>query len=72
MRIRLAGEADFGVVKSITQDTIKSVYPKYYPKGAVQFFSDHHSDENIRRDIKAGRVWLLITDEEAPAGTVTL
>ena len=68
----MAREDDFSIVKSITQDTIKSVYPKYYPKGAVQFFSDHHSAEKIRRDIKAGIVWLLITDEETPAGTVTL
>ena len=72
MKIRAAGESDFDVVKSITQDTIKAVYPKYYPEGAVQFFSDHHSDERIRRDIGTGRVWLLITDEDAAAGTVTL
>lgn len=72
MKIRLACESDFDVVKNITQDTIRSVYPNYYPKGAVQFFADHHSDENIRRDIGNGRVWLLITDEEVFAGTVTL
>lgn len=72
MKIKLAEEKDFSIVKSITQDTIKSVYPKYYPKGAVQFFSDHHSDENIRRDIEAQRVWLLVTDDDVPAGTVTL
>ena len=72
MKIRLADEKDFDIVKSITQDTIMTVYPKYYPEGAVRFFSDHHSDESIRRDIIAERVWLVITDEGVPAGTVTL
>lgn len=30
------------------------------------------SDENIMRDIRAGIVYLLISDEGIPAGTVTL
>ncbi|MBO7452371.1 MAG: GNAT family N-acetyltransferase [Clostridiales bacterium] len=72
MEIRKAVEKDFETVKTITQDTIKEVYPKYYPDGAVKFFSNHHSDENIRRDINNGRVYLLITDDKEMAGTVTL
>ena len=42
--IRTAKETDFDSVKNITQTTIWSVYPKYYPSGAVQFFSDHHTN----------------------------
>ena len=72
MKIRTAEQTDCGTVKAITQGTIHAVYPKYYPAGAVQFFSDHHSDEKIMRDISDGTVCLLITDDGIPAGTVTL
>ena len=69
--IRIANEFDFEYVKRITQTTIKAVYPKYYPSGAVQFFCDHHSDEKILEDIKANRVY-LIENEENEVGTVTI
>ena len=72
MNIRIAEEKDFNTVKDITQDTIKSAYPKYYPQGAVIFFSEYHSDEKIIRDIRAGNVYLLISEEDIPAGTVTI
>ena len=71
MNIRIANENDFESVKRITQTTIKAVYPKYYPAGAVQFFCDHHSDEKILEDIKANRVY-LIENEENEVGTVTI
>ena len=71
MNIRIANEFDFEYVKRITQTTIKAVYPKYYPAGAVQFFFDHHSDEKILEDIKANRVY-LIENEENEVGTVTI
>ena len=71
MNIRIANEFDFESVKRITQTTIKTVYPKYYPNGAVQFFCDHHSDEKILEDIKANRVY-LIENEENEVGTVTI
>ena len=69
--IRAAKEIDFDSVKNITQTTIWSVYPKYYPSGAVQFFSDHHSDERIKADIDARKVFLLEIDE-TEIGTVTV
>ena len=72
MNIRAAEEKDFDIVKKITRDTIRDIYPCYYPQGAVLFFLDHHSDENIMRDIRSGIVYLLISDEGIPAGTVTL
>ncbi len=71
-RIVRAKENDLETVKKITQTTIREVYPKYYPSGAVEFFSEHHSDEKIMRDINAGIVYLIITDDGVPAGTVTL
>ena len=45
-RIFMAKEYDFETVKDITQTTIKLVYPKYYPEGAVQFFCNHHISNN--------------------------
>lgn len=71
LEIRAADEEDFQTVKDITQTTIRAVYPKYYPGGAVQFFCDHHSDDRIIADIKDGRVFLLMA-EEVPVGTVTV
>lgn len=72
MNIRKAEQKDLAAVKEIVQTTIREVYPKYYPAGAVEFFSEHHSDEKIMRDIDAGIVYLLVTDDGVPAGTVTL
>ena len=69
--IRAAKETDFDSVKDITQTTIWSVYPKYYPSGAVQFFSNHHSDDRIRADIVAGILFLIEVDGTA-IGTVTV
>ena len=69
--IRAAKETDFDSVKNITQMTIWSVYPKYYPSGAVHFFSDHHSDDRIKADIDAGDVYLLEVDGNG-IGTVTV
>ena len=71
MKIVSASESDFQTVKDITQQTIKAVYPHYYPKGAVDFFIAHHSDENILRDIRNGYVFLLCIDNGHAAGTVT-
>ena len=72
MNIRAADGKDFETVKEITLKTIKEIYPKYYPEGAVKFFINHHSDENIMRDLNKGTVYLLITDDGDAAGTVTL
>ncbi len=72
MNIKIAEEKDFDDVKKITRETIMEIYPMYYPHGAVLFFAEHHSDENIMRDIRTGIVYLLISDEGIPVGTVTL
>ena len=71
MEIVLAQKDDFDIVKMITQTTIKKVYPKYYPAGAVEFFLKHHSDEHIKADISEGKVYLL-NDGDVKVGTVTI
>lgn len=69
--IRQAKTTDFDAVKHITQTTIRAVYPKYYPEGAVDFFSQHHSDGRILADLEAGKVYILENDGRL-AGTVTI
>ena len=71
MMIRLAKDTDLKTVLHITRDTISKIYPKYYPKGVVDFFIQHHKQDNVLEDIKNGRVWLL-EDEGYLVGTVTI
>ena len=72
MSIKQAYKDDLQVVKYITIETINQIYPHYYPKGAVEFFIEHHNDANISNDIEAGRVYFCINDENQPVGTVTI
>lgn len=71
MNIIKAKTEHFEDVKSITHKTISEIYPRYYPEGVVDFFLAHHSDENIRKDIAAEIVYLIMDDEEK-IGTVTV
>ena len=72
MKIVPAQIANFDAVRRITQETIRTVYPRYYPQGAVDFFLAHHNDAAIERDIREKRVYLCISDSGEPAGTVTV
>jgi GNAT superfamily N-acetyltransferase len=72
MQIIKASPEHFDIVRQIVVETIKTVYPHYYPRGAVDFFLSHHSDEAIRADIDSGSVCLFKTDGDIFAtGTVT-
>ena len=71
MEIIKADINDFGRVKNITHDTIKEIYPRYYPKGAVDFFLSHHSKDNITEDLNNVRVYLIKENGEYIA-TVTI
>ena len=72
MKIIKAQQTDLDTVKEITHTTVNTIYPHYYPDGAVKFFLEHHSDENIRDDISKGCVYLLNDAEEKSIGTVTV
>ncbi len=72
MRISKAELNEFNFVKEITQTTINVIYPRYYPSGAVDFFLQHHTDERIIDDIKAGKVYILQLDNDEYVGTVTV
>lgn len=71
MNIRLARVNDLEIIKSITNNTIKTIYPHYYPLGAVAFFISHHNESNILKDINDQRVY-IIAYEESLIGTVTI
>lgn len=71
MNIRTATEKDLKIICEITSSTISKIYPKYYPKGAVDLFLAYHSSENILHDIINQRVYILENERKA-VGTVTI
>lgn len=59
MKLIKATLADFDTVKNIVHTTIKAIYPHYYPIGVVEFFLNHHSDDNIRKALETETILLL-------------
>ena len=55
---------DLEQITALVQETIKTIYPKYYPTEVVDFFSELHCFENIRKDVEDGRVGVLKIDNE--------
>ena len=72
MSIRQAQKSDFAIVKKITHTTIQTIYPNYYPPGAVAFFLHHHNDKSIAEDITNGIVFLCCDKDNRITGTVTI
>ena len=71
MEIRRASFADLKSIEKIVHQTIRMVYSRYYPSGAVDFFLSHHCEKSILTDIVAKRVLILDVDEMS-VGTVTV
>lgn len=42
-----ATKNDAEEITSWVQETIRTIYPEYYPKEAVDFFCELHCEENI-------------------------
>ena len=59
-----ASEKEIEQITVLVQETIRTVYPKYYPKEVVDFFCELHCCENIARDIESGFVGILRVDNE--------
>lgn len=72
MPVRAAKEQDQQAVYRIAQETIAAIYPRYYPKGAVDFFLQHHNHSAIERDIRSGCVFLAVNEADTAVGTVTI
>lgn len=58
----VAESGDANSVWKLVQQTIQSVYPKYYPKAVVSFFCQLHDFANISSDIDNGNIKILTAD----------
>ncbi len=63
MEIIKASNKHFNITKEIVKNTIETIYPNYYPSGAVDFFLSHHSDDAIVKAIIDGSVYLIRKDD---------
>ncbi|MCI9169837.1 MAG: GNAT family N-acetyltransferase [Lawsonibacter sp.] len=57
-----AAEKDTEQIFSIVQDTIRRIYPNYYPQEVADFFCRLHCRERILEDVKSGLVGVLQND----------
>lgn len=64
MEYRLAQLQESETIHNLVENTIKTIYPKYYPAEVVDFFCHHHNMDAISNDVKNGNVSVLIVDEE--------
>lgn len=71
LEYRKAVKEDASQITGLVQETIKTVYPKYYPKEVVGFFCELHSQEAVGEDINDGNTWILY-EGQRPAGTGSL
>ncbi len=62
MEYELAKLEELQTIYEVVQETIKTIYPKYYPKEVVDFFCQHHSKEKIKKDIESGFVGVVRDD----------
>ena len=63
-----ATEKELDQIVMLVQETIKTIYPKYYPKEVVDFFCELHCKDNIAKDISDGSVG-IIKDNDTMVGT---
>ncbi len=47
-------------IQHVLHTTIKTIYPKYYPKEVVDFFCRHHNKEHILNGIASGNMGVLV------------
>lgn len=66
-----AKQTDSKILFNLVRKTIKQIYPHYYPKGAVKYFLDYHSLQNIQKDILDGNVYILNVENKV-IGTITI
>lgn len=71
MKLQLADATHADKIYELVQTTIEEVYPNYYLPEIVNFFLQHHSYENILKDISAKRTTvLLVAGKLVGTGTV--
>ena len=61
MEYARAENRDLEQIYQLVQDTIQSIYPQYYPREIVEFFSKLHGKKAISADIEKGFVRVLFS-----------
>jgi GNAT superfamily N-acetyltransferase len=64
MEIKLYDNEYFNGVFHIVHKTIEEIYPKYYPRMAVDFFHKHHSKENMEKQLPSAYTLVLFENKE--------
>lgn len=64
MELKLAKKQDMEQIYNIVQETIKTVYPKYYLKEIVDMFCEFHNKENILNDIESKNTYILLENNQ--------
>lgn len=59
-----ATQKDLHEIYNVVQESIKTIYPLYYPKEVVDFFCELHSKEKIQNDIEKGHVGIVKMDNQ--------
>ncbi len=60
MEFQLAKKENLEQVYALVQETIQSVYPKYYLPEIVDMFSEYHCNEHVLQDILARNTYILL------------
>jgi len=71
MEIKAYNNQHFNDIFNVIHKTIEEIYPKYYPKEAVDFFHNHHSKENMEKQLP-DEYTLVIFENDVITGTGTL
>ncbi|MCL2762046.1 MAG: GNAT family N-acetyltransferase [Treponema sp.] len=71
MEIKEYCEKYFNGIYEVIHKTIEEIYPKYYPKEAVDFFHNHHSKENMKKQLP-NEYTLVIFENNIIIGTGSL
>lgn len=58
--LKKADKKQAGLIYELVQNTIAAIYPKYYPKEVVDFFSQHHTKTAVARDIELENARVLL------------
>lgn len=68
MKIRKAVPEDAVLIRHIVEQSIWGSYPDCYCPEAIEMFLEHHSMENIQKELKEHTLFLLL-DGETAVGT---
>ncbi len=71
MELILAGQKDIDKIEKIVFDTVMEIYPRFYPKGAVDYFIKHHDRSRIEADVAMRCVYYAVAGGSV-VGTITV